>query len=110
MTNTFTITLTDLELRALEFVALSANDWIQNAVHERCRIAIDELVQYEIQSKLSAGLPISGTKEEIALASVAPSAAQRNAVIESQMAAMYSTGGNPAGEPPVPIEISTPQG
>ena len=40
---TYTITLSDAEDKALHVVALSAQDWIDNAVHERCRIAIDEI-------------------------------------------------------------------
>jgi hypothetical protein len=107
MANMFTITLTDLELKGLEYVAVDANDWIQNAVHERCRLAIDELVQYEIQSKLSAGLPITGTREEIAMSSNALSAAQRNAEFLTKMNLMYNTEGDNNGEPPPPIEPPT---
>jgi hypothetical protein len=78
MANTFTLTLSDAELKALEFVALSADDWIQNAIHERCRLAIEEMVSQEITAKLSSGQPIAGSKEEIVLASTLPSAKQRH--------------------------------
>ena len=40
----FTITLSDAEHKALSYVALSPEDWINNAVHERCRIAVEEIV------------------------------------------------------------------
>ena len=40
---TYTITLSEAENKALGYVAVSQNDWIQNAVKERCRIAIEEI-------------------------------------------------------------------
>lgn len=78
----YTITLTDAEKKALEYVALDANEWIQNAVHERCRLAIEEMVQVDIQTKLANGESISGTKEEMVLASTLPSAKDRNEVLK----------------------------
>ena len=46
---TYTITLSDAEDKALHVVALSAQDWIDNAVHERCRLAIEEIFIAEAQ-------------------------------------------------------------
>jgi hypothetical protein len=43
----YTITLTEAEDKALSYVALSQQDWIDNAVHERCRVAIDEIVKIQ---------------------------------------------------------------
>jgi hypothetical protein len=40
----YTITLTAAEDAAMSYAAFSQNDWIQNAVHERARIAIEEIV------------------------------------------------------------------
>lgn len=79
----YTITLTDAEKKALEYVAVDANEWIQNAVHERCRLAIEEMVQVDIQTKLANGESISGTKEEMVLASTLPSAKDRSSSITS---------------------------
>jgi hypothetical protein len=75
---TYTITLTDAEDKALNWAAVSAQDWMDNAVHERCRIAIEEIVIAEMQRKLSLGQELSGTKEEIVLAAPIKSAAERN--------------------------------
>lgn len=83
----FTITLSDAEIKALEHVSVNANDWIQNAVHERCRIAIDEIVAIEVQRKLSAGEPITGTKDDIVMAAQIESAAERQARFEAEAAA-----------------------
>lgn len=84
---TYTITLSAAEDKALKVVALSAQDWIDNAVHERCRIAIDEIVNAEVQRKLAAGQPITGSKEDIVLAANIESAAARQARLEAEQAA-----------------------
>ena len=81
---TYTITLTDAENKALNVVALSAQDWIDNAVHERCRIAIDEIVNAEVQRKLAANESITGSKEDIVMAANIESAAQRKARLEAE--------------------------
>lgn len=78
MSKTYTVTLSEAEDKALHYVAASAQEWIDNAVHERCRIAIEEIVQEEIQRKLAASETISGTKEEIVMAADIKSAAERN--------------------------------
>jgi len=83
----FTITISDAEHKALGVVALDQNDWIQNAVHERCRIAIDEIVAAEVQRKLAAGEPITGTKDDIVMAAQIESAAERQARFEAEAAA-----------------------
>jgi hypothetical protein len=84
---TYTITLSDAEDKALHVVAMSAQDWIQNAVHERCRIAIEEIVAAEVQRKLAAGEAITGSKDDIVMAAQVESAAERQARMEAEMAA-----------------------
>jgi len=78
MLHKFTVELSDAEKKALEYVSVTANDWIQHAVHERCRLAMEEMVQEEVKQKLAAGEPIIGTKEQIVMASSLPSALQRH--------------------------------
>jgi hypothetical protein len=80
---TYTITLTEAENKALGFVAISQDDWIQNAIHERCRIAIDEIVAAEVQRKLAANETISGTKDDIVNAAPIKSAAERQAELDA---------------------------
>ena len=84
---TYTITLSDAEDKALGVVALSQDDWIQNAVHERCRIAIEEIVAAEVQRKLAAGESITGSKDDIVLAANVESAADRQTRMEAEQAA-----------------------
>jgi hypothetical protein len=87
---TYTITLSDAEDKALGVVALSQQDWIDNAVHERCRIAIDEIVNAEVQRKLAAGESITGSKEDIVNAADIESAAERQARLEAELAAQQA--------------------
>ena len=90
---TYTITLSDAEDKALGVVALSQNDWIQNAVKERCRIAIEEIVAAEVQRKLAAGESITGSKDDIVMAANVESAADRQARMEAEQAAQMAEAG-----------------
>ena len=90
---TYTITLSDAEDKALHVVAMSAQDWIDNAVHERCRIAIEEIVAAEVQRKLAAGEAITGSKDDIVMAANVESAAQRQVRMEAEAAAMAAQQG-----------------
>jgi hypothetical protein len=79
MPKEYVVTLSDAEDKALAFVAFAQQDWINNAVHERCRLAIEEIVNAEVQRKLAAGEPITGTKEDIVMAADIKTAAERTA-------------------------------
>jgi hypothetical protein len=47
--NTFTVTLTDAELKALTHVAYDPQEWIDNAIKARCKIAMEEIFKSEVQ-------------------------------------------------------------
>jgi hypothetical protein len=87
MSKTYTITLTTAQDKALSVVAVSQQNWIENAVFERCRVAIEEIVNAEVQRKLAAGEPITGTKDDIVLAADVETAAERNARLEEESVA-----------------------
>jgi len=80
---TYTITLSAAEDKAIHVVAMDAQEWIDNVVHNRCRIAIEEIVASEVQRLLAAGQPITGTKDDIVLAAPIKSAAERQAELEA---------------------------
>ena len=61
----YTITLTDTEDKALSYASLSQQDWIDNAIHNRCRIAIDEIVDIYTKRALDEGVQIPATRELI---------------------------------------------
>jgi hypothetical protein len=83
----YTITLTDAEDKAIHVVAVSAQEWIDNAVHERCRIAIDEIVAAEVKKKLDAGETISGSRDDIVMAAQVETAVERNARLLAEIEA-----------------------
>jgi hypothetical protein len=87
----YTITLTEAENKALSYAALAQQDWIDNAVHERCRIAIEEIVALTVQKCLETNTQIPGSKD--AMVDLAfeqgwvKTAAQRQAEFEAEAAA-----------------------
>ena len=88
---TYTIELTAAEDAALSYAALSQQDWIDNAVHERARIAIEEIVALTVQKCLETNTQIPGSKD--AMVELAfeqgwvKTAAVRQAEAEAEMAA-----------------------
>ena len=87
MSKTYTIVLSEAEDKALGFVTVSPDEWIQNAIHNRCRIAIEEIVASEVQRITAIGGTISGTKEDIVNAAQIKSAAElQNEFLASQEA------------------------
>lgn len=87
MSKTYTITLTDAQDKALSVIALDQQEWIENAVFERCRVAINEIAKQEIERKLSLGETISGTKDDIVLAAEIETAAEKALRIQSEIEA-----------------------
>jgi hypothetical protein len=87
----YTINLSSAEDKALSYAAVAQDDWIQNAVHERCRVAIDEIVALTVQKCLETNTAIPGSKD--AMVDLAfeqgwvKTAAQRQAEAEVEAAA-----------------------
>ena len=76
----YTVTLNEAQEKALRWVAANPQDWVENFVFARCESAIDEIVSNEITRKLAAGETISGSKEEIVMASNIVSAEERSLI------------------------------
>lgn len=85
MTKTYTITLTPAEDKALSVTCMDNEEWINHAIHERCRIAIEEVVQYEVQRLLADGKQIPTTKDEIVLGSDIETATERDARMREEL-------------------------
>ena len=66
--NNYTITLTDTEKAAMEFIAYDPQDWMDNVIHERARLAIEDIVKIAVEKFLEAGQTIPGSREEIVAA------------------------------------------
>ena len=88
---TYTITLTEAENKALSYAALAQQDWIDNAIHDRCRIAIEDIVAITVQKCLETNTAIPGSKDAMVDLAFAQgwvkTAAQRNAEFEAEQAA-----------------------
>ena len=64
----YTVTLTETEKKGMEYIAYSPQDWVENAMKERARIAVDEIVKLAVEKFLAANQSIPGFKEEIVAA------------------------------------------
>ena len=76
-----TITLTDAQEKGLAYVAASPQEWAENAVHNRCRQAVDEIYAMEV-ARMTADPSITSIpadKDAVVLAANVQTAAQRNA-------------------------------
>jgi hypothetical protein len=83
---TYTITLTDAETKAMEYVAVSVQDWADNALQNRARIAMDEIYDIEV-ARMTADPTITSIpadKEAVVLAADIKSVAVRNAETEDE--------------------------
>lgn len=67
MEKNYTITLTEVEDMAISYVVQSQEEWINNVVHERCRIAIDEIVKICVEKCLETNTQIPGSKDDMVL-------------------------------------------
>jgi hypothetical protein len=94
---TYTITLSSAEDKALSYAALSQDEWIQNAVKERCRMAIDEIIQVVVAKCLETQQPIPNSTDlmvELAFTNNwVKTAVQRNADFEAELAARAAQNG-----------------
>jgi hypothetical protein len=78
---TYTIELNDSEVKAMEYVALSVQDWADNALKNRARIAINEIYNSEV-ARMTADpniTSIPADKDQVVLDADIKSAATRQA-------------------------------
>jgi len=86
----YTITLTEAENKAMEYIAADIDDWITNAATNRARIAIDEICDLYVKHKLDNNEAITATnKPDMVLAAyeegLVKTAAQRNEEAAAQL-------------------------
>jgi len=89
-----TIELTDTELKCMEYAALSPQDWADNAVTNRARIAGDEIVAKLVEHCNANEIALAiGRDAQITQAfdlGVVDTAANVQAAMEAEMAALDS--------------------
>ena len=87
---TITIELTDTQYKGLQYAAVSPEEWAENAVTERARLANDEIVKLVVEQCLNNGEQIPTTREAIVAhgfeCGVVKTAAERNEEAEAEMA------------------------
>lgn len=87
-----TVALTDTQNKCLEYAAANVQDWADNALHNRARIAQDEIIAALVAHCNANGVAIAtGVDAQIEQAfdlEVVKTAAQRNADAEAAAAEM----------------------
>jgi len=82
-----TITLTDTQYKGLQYAAADPQDWADNAVTDRARVANDEIILMYTNRALDEGVAIPATRELIVADAFtrgwAKTAAQVNAEAEA---------------------------
>lgn len=73
----YTITLSQAQDKALRHVVYDPQDWIENAIFTRIQIAIDEIVNLEVERVTKERGELTGTKTDIVLAANLTTAKQR---------------------------------
>lgn len=78
------IALTEAETKALAYVAYDIQEWAENAIHERARLAMEEIFQTEVQRMLADPntTEIPADREAVVLAANIKTAAERQAEAE----------------------------
>lgn len=86
-----TVALTDTQNKCLEYAAASVQDWADNALHNRARIAQDEIIAALVAHCNANGVAIAtGVDAQIDQAfdlEVVQTAAARNAAAEAELPA-----------------------
>lgn len=77
MSKNITITLSDAEYKALSVVAVSPEEWVENAAKSRASVSLEEIFSAEVERLLAVGKPITGTKDDIVLAAEVETAFER---------------------------------
>lgn len=62
---TITIDLTDNEFAALEYTAISVQEWVEHTVQYRAKIAIDEIVTIAVGKYIAESISVPLSKEAI---------------------------------------------
>ena len=81
MATNYTVSITDAEKKAMEYIALSVQDWIDNVVDNRARIAMDEIYAAEV-ARMTADPDITSIpadKDAVVLAADIKSVATKQA-------------------------------
>jgi hypothetical protein len=82
---TYTITLSDAQAKALSVVALNPQDFLQNFATVQADNAMEEIVADYIRHALDTGGSVTGTREEIVLSATVETAVERQARFDAMV-------------------------
>jgi hypothetical protein len=74
---TYTITVSDAQAKALSVIALNPQEFLQNFANVQADNAIEEIVADYIRQALDTGGTVTGTREEIVLSASVETAVER---------------------------------
>jgi hypothetical protein len=87
----YTIELTQAEDMALAYAAFSQQEWIDGAVKNRCRVAIEEIMKVALEKSIETSTQLPVTQDEIVMLAFSQgwvkTGAQRNAEYDAERAA-----------------------
>lgn len=87
MTNTITVSLTDTQKKAIEYLVINPQEFLNNFAHETARKSVDEILSIYTTRALDEGVTIPATRELIVADAFtrgwAKTAAQINAEAEA---------------------------
>ena len=63
----YKIELSDAQDLAFSYAAADQQEWFNNAVENRCRTAMDEIVQICVDKCLEQNIAIAGTRDDIVI-------------------------------------------
>lgn len=94
----YTITLSDAQQKAMEYVAGDVNAWIQNAVFNRVRKSTEEITGIYTQTKIANNEAITAVGSDAIITAafaenIVKTAAQRAADLEAELAAIQASQG-----------------
>jgi len=87
MATTYTITLSDSEVKAMEYVVYSIQDWADNAVKNQARKATDQIYNEEV-ARMTADPDITSIpadKNQVVLDAVLETAKDKTDRLEKEM-------------------------
>ena len=63
------VTVSDTQVKCLEYAAYSVQDWCDNAIHERARIAQDDIIAKLVEHCNASSIALAvGTEKQVAQA------------------------------------------
>jgi hypothetical protein len=79
------VTLNEVESKALSYLALDPQDYVEHAIKESCRLAIDEIFQQEIarMAQDPSVLTIPADKNSVVLAANIKTAKERQELLDA---------------------------